>query len=154
MSSPSQPPAFTPVFELPDSSPDDRWIPVRGNQVLLVDALDGLRPLTADEADQISDSMVESIGQIILGRLDDQPGHWFTAAMRDDFDEFAAPFPGLVFQDLRSVMALLEPAVWNVAGRATQIIDWRRDNTYCGRCGAEMVARSGERSMKLSLIHI
>jgi len=148
MSSPAEPPAFTPVFEVPESSLDDRWIPVRGNQVLLVDALDGLRPLTSDEADQIRDSMVEWIGQIVLGRFEDQPGHWFTAAIDADFDEFEAPFPGLVFQDLRSVMALLEPAVWNVAGRATQIIDWRRDNRYCGRCGAEMVAAPGERSMK------
>lgn len=28
---------------------------------------------------------------------------------------------------------------WTIAGRASQILRWRRDHRFCGRCGSEMV---------------
>jgi len=139
-------PLFTPIAATPEESPDDRWLLSRGGQVLLVDDFtEGPRPLTADEADQIRDHVA---APLVLGSLEGQPGHWWTGLLSDDLDEFEAPFPGLVFSDLRSMMAKLDPVVWNIAGRATQITDWFRDNQKCGRCGGDMEMNGEDRSMK------
>lgn len=139
-------PAFTPIAAPPAESSEDRWLPSRGGKVLLVDDFaEGLRPLTAEEAGQIRDAIAQPL---VLGQLEGDSGHWWTGLISDDFDEFEAPFPGLMFSDLRSTMAKLDPAVWNIAGRATQITDWYRDNQHCGRCGGPMDMASADRSMK------
>lgn len=138
--------AFTPLSAPPIASAEDRWLPCRAGQVLLVDDFaEGPRPLSADEADQLTEHMAEPL---VLGRLHDEQGHWWTALVADDFDPFDAPFPGLMFSDLRSMMAKLDPMIWNIAGRATQITDWYRDNRHCGRCGGPMDMADGDRSMK------
>jgi len=138
---------FVPVAKLPDDpEADDSWLFSRGGQVLLVDDMTtGPRPLTTDEANQIADHVAKPL---VLGRFEDETAHWWTGQLSEAFDPFDAPFPGLIFSDLRSLMATLDPAVWNVAGRATQITDWYRDHKHCGRCGAEMEMDPGERSMK------
>lgn len=114
--------------------------------MLLVDDLDtGPRPLTTDEVSQIEDHVAEPL---VLGRIEGETVHWWTGQVSDDFEPFDAPFPGLIFSDLRTLMATLDPLVWNIAGRATQITDWYRDHQRCGRCGAETERHPTERSMR------
>jgi NAD+ diphosphatase len=50
---------------------------------------------------------------------------------------------GMEFRDLRSLWSADEE-FFTVAGRAKQIVDWNRTHRFCGRCGAETVARSEE----------
>lgn len=122
------------------------WVLSRGGEVLLVDDMTtGPRPLTTDEANQITDHIAQPL---VLGRFATETVYWWTGQVSDAFDPFDAPFPGLIFSDLRRLMATLDPEVWNVAGRATQITDWYRDHQHCGRCGAQMEMLATERSMK------
>lgn len=138
---------FVPVASLPhDPEGDDSWVLSRGGQVLLLDDMTtGMRPLTTAEAEQIKEHVAEPL---VLGRFESETAHWWTGLISDEFDPFDAPFPGLVFSDLRRLMATLDAGVWNIAGRATQITDWYRDHRHCGRCGAVMDRAVGERSMK------
>lgn len=139
--------SFIPVSTLPnDPEGDDSWVLSRGGEVLLVDDLaTGPRPLSTEEANQISEHIA---APLVLGRIDGRTDHWWTGQLSADFDPFDAPFPGLVFSDLRRLMATLDPVVWNIAGRATQITDWYRDHQHCGRCGAQMEMSPSERSMR------
>lgn len=138
--------SFVPVTAPPDISADDSWVLSRGGEVLLVDDFtEGQRPLRTDEVDQIRHHIEQ---QLVLGRMADQTAHWWTGPIKEDFDPFDAPFPGLIFSDLRSLIATLDPIVWNIAGRATQISDWYRDHRCCGRCGTEMQMSATERSMR------
>ncbi len=137
-------PPFVPVAGSPAATADDQWFPTRAGKVLIVDGLDGPRPLTSDQAAALGDALGTSL---VLGRVEGEPGHWWTADVGADFDEFTAPVDGLMFTDLRSMMATLDPLIWNIAGRATQIGDWYRDNQRCGRCGGPMQMSDSERSM-------
>lgn len=139
--------AFIPVAGLPnDPEEDDSWVLSRDGQVLLVDDMSvGPRPLTTSEANQIADHIARPL---VLGKFEEETAHWWTGQLNAEFDPFEAPFPGLIFSDLRRLMGTLDPAVWNIAGRATQISDWYRDHQMCGRCGTQMEMNTSERSMK------
>ncbi len=54
---------------------------------------------------------------------------------------------GFAWKPLRDVLPLLDGDAGFLAGRALQILNWRRNNRFCGRCGAEMEPRSEERAM-------
>ena len=138
---------FVPVASLPDDPEgDDSWVLSRGGQVLLVDDMTtGPRPLHTSEANLIAEHIAQPL---VLGKFENETQHWWTGQISDEFDPFDAPFPGLIFSDLRRLMATLDPAIWNVAGRATQITDWYRDHQKCGRCGAQMEMSESERSMR------
>ena len=107
---------FVPIAGLPsDPEGDDSWVLSRGGQVLLLDDMEvGPRPLTTDEVGQITGHIAQPL---VLGRFEGETAHWWTGQVSDEFDPFDAPIPGLIFADLRGLMATLDPAVWNVAGR-------------------------------------
>jgi len=48
---------------------------------------------------------------------------------------------------LRGAYAHLPEPVWMWAGRAMQILDWRQQHQYCGRCGEKTVEQHGEFAM-------
>jgi NAD+ diphosphatase len=54
----------------------------------------------------------------------------FAAEVEGDAPEGAA------FQDLRSLLGVVDERVFAMAGRAKQVIGWNRDHRFCGRCGA------------------
>lgn len=45
------------------------------------------------------------------------------------------PPTGMTFVGLRDVYGKVEPALFRMAGRAVQIVDWDRTHRFCGRCG-------------------
>lgn len=138
---------FVPVASLPDDPEgDDSWLLARGGQVLLVDDLStGPRPLTTDEANELTEHIAHPL---VLGRFESETAHWWTGQVSDEFDPFEANVPGLIFSDLRRLLGTMDPATWNIAGRATQITDWYRDHQMCGRCGSPMEMSATERSMR------
>jgi len=150
--------SFEPLFELPDGvDPDrtgstDRWLPVLGNQVL-VSLEDGFRALNAAEAKAIIDSFGADHPHepILLGRstVDGTGQLWWTMQLPEGFDPQRA-VDGML-ADLRQLMNKLDALTWNVAGRATQLVDWVRDNQHCGRCGGPMTRVSGERAMRCAI---
>ncbi|MEL0027172.1 MAG: NUDIX-like domain-containing protein, partial [Perlucidibaca sp.] len=42
--------------------------------------------------------------------------------------------------DLRRLLGILEEPLFQVAGRAAQLLAWARDHRYCGRCGHGLAA--------------
>ena len=51
---------------------------------------------------------------------------------------------GAAFRGLRSLHERLEEGVFGVAMRAIHLIDWDRNEQYCGRCGVETLDKKGE----------
>lgn len=77
-----------------------------------------------------------------LGTWDGKP----TFAL--NVDEHAAPPEGFYFEDLRKLLVLVDRELFDLAGRAIQVIDWRRKFRFCGACGVEAQPHpQGERAM-------
>ena len=53
---------------------------------------------------------------------------------------------GYVWSGLRALFGLVDEAMFALAGRAVQIMDWDRSHQYCGRCGAPTLVKPGERA--------
>jgi len=79
-----------------------------------------------------------------LGRLDTAgtTTHCFSAELSEE----TAPPPGMDFANLRALYPRLPEALFQLAGRAVQIVDWDRNHQFCSRCGAPTRDHIGERS--------
>jgi len=133
---------FEPLYAQTEHAGDDeasRWIFVSGNQILVKDSFDGVSlPAHGDAAK--AQQLVADVQ--ILGRSN---GHTYWAGSVPPEYE---PEPGYRLSDLRGLFTDLSEEEWNAGGRATQIMDWVRDNRFCGRCGGDMQQLPNERSMK------
>lgn len=69
----------------------------------------------------------------------------FAAEIEDS--EVPAP-QGTTFRGLRSLYSQLDEAHFNLAGRASQIVDWDRDHIFCSRCQADLEASTTERAKR------
>jgi len=65
------------------------------------------------------------------------------AAEIDRLPEF---FPGGL-TPLRRIFSLAGAEAFALAGRATQLLDWRRNHRYCGSCGTPTTPKRGEFAM-------
>jgi NAD+ diphosphatase len=79
-----------------------------------------------------------------LGHQDEQP--CFSA----EAEPSAPPPAGYDWVGLRSVFGRLPDALFWLAARAVQIMDWDRTHQYCSRCGQPVKARPNERSKECS----
>lgn len=129
---------FEPLHDAPEPSPSDRFIPVMGGHVIVRGGSTNGKALLPDEADLVNAGR----DAIVLGRVGDVT--WWTFEVEADV---ALP-DGFEAHHLRTLFAALDEDTWNIAGRATQIIDWRRDNQFCGRCAGPMDQAPGERAMR------
>ena len=50
--------------------------------------------------------------------------------------------PDVVVTPLLALHASVSEAEWIVAGRAVQLLEWRRTHRFCGRCGVETESRA------------
>lgn len=78
---------------------------------------------------------------LYVGELNGQPCH---ALDVEAFPEF----PGSEPTPLRAVFSLAGAETFAVAGRATQLLDWRRNHRFCGHCGTPTVLKQGELAMQ------
>ena len=95
-------------------------IAVHGNRVSLVDA----------EPEQPG---------IFLGTLAGR--HCWAVDVDDDGDPDA-------YVDLRMLWSSVDEPTWVVAGRAVQLVEWRRTHRFCGRCATPTDEVPGERAVK------
>jgi NAD+ diphosphatase len=51
-----------------------------------------------------------------------------------------------IWSGLRALFSLVDDAMFALAGRAVQIMDWDRSHQYCGRCGTPTLVKPGERA--------
>ncbi len=49
---------------------------------------------------------------------------------------------------LRALFALAGPAAFALAGRAVQLLNWRKNHQFCGHCGTPTVQKVGEFAMQ------
>jgi NAD+ diphosphatase len=73
-----------------------------------------------------------------------------TLAGRDCYSGECAPDvpapDAYVWSGLRALFGLFDDAMFALAGRAVQIMDWDRSHQYCGRCGTPTLLKAGERA--------
>ena len=74
-----------------------------------------------------------------LGTLDGRP------CCTAECDPDTAPPKGLVFSGLRRLFGLVSEEIFQVAGRAFQIVNWDQNTRFCGRCGEPTIVSSEER---------
>jgi NAD+ diphosphatase len=60
--------------------------------------------------------------------------------------EETEPPAGMAFQGLRQVYGSIPEKLFSLAGTAKQIVEWDRNNQFCGRCGTPMEMSGTERA--------
>ncbi|NMF89811.1 NAD(+) diphosphatase [Aromatoleum petrolei] len=68
--------------------------------------------------------------------------HCYAAATGAD----TQPPAGMEWRDLRSLFGRIDEAVFGVAGRGLQIVQWDLTHRFCGRCGSATALHASERS--------
>jgi NAD+ diphosphatase len=129
----ASPPGYESGVVPPSPTPDHAlWFLVREARLLVKADEPGL-----PENPQI---LGEPLRTQYLGRLAGR--HVYAGEFAPDV---AAP-PGWRWSDLRSLFGRMDDALYALAGRAVQIVDWDRSHVFCGRCGSPTQVRSNERS--------
>lgn len=82
-------------------------------------------------------SATDSVYSRCIGNYDGQPCMVLELRQQDT----DTPLTGVA---LREAHASIGEELWTIAGRASQILRWRRDHRFCGRCGTEMTEDSRE----------
>jgi NAD+ diphosphatase len=138
MSIPFQWPAgYTPAVQAPAEPPGHSlWFVFRGAELLVTAPPEVALPRCNNP---------NSLGMMpqriqYLGVLGGQ--HCYSAELASGMD---AP-QGCVWQGLRGLFGALDDALFALAGRALQIVEWDRTHQYCGACGTETVSSTSERS--------
>jgi NAD+ diphosphatase len=115
---------FVPMLDAPGAPEGPSlMIAVRGNRVVLLEG--------------------DPDGGIFLGVLDGRHC-WAVDADPGALHEDAADD----FVDLYRLWSSVDEPTWALAGRAVQLVEWRRNHRFCGRCGTETVDAPGERATK------
>ena len=66
-----------------------------------------------------------------------------------ELSERAEEFPaGWELAGLRSIYGAVDDQLFALAGRAVQLLDWRRNHRYCGRCGSTTDLVDGDRATR------
>lgn len=66
-----------------------------------------------------------------------------------ELSERSEEFPsGWELAGLRSIYGAVDEQLFALAGRAVQLLDWRRNHRYCGRCGSPTELVAGDRSTR------
>lgn len=135
---------FQPLHASPDRAiGEHRHILVTGSRVVVrVEAAGSARSLADPEAGAI---LGREPGDLILGRLGNV--HYWASRLPDDQSELSS-LDGHRVGDLRSLHGVLSDEEWNIAGRATQMLEWQRDHQFCGRCGTANEAVLDTRAMR------
>ncbi len=141
---------IVPMVSPPDPAPEAAdWYLVRSGEVLVVvdDAPGVARTEEAvgvgwpavmpDELSQRTDTDPVLLG-IAEGRL-----CWAQGITTGS----PAP-PGTRWAPLRALGAVLGESEWSVAGRAVQLVEWRRTSAFCGRCSTATIAEPAERVVR------
>jgi len=81
----------------------------------------------------------EALRTLYLGRLGQT--HCFAA----EFPEGTPAPQGSSWENLRTLFSVLDDALFGIAGRALQVVDWDRTHRFCGRCGTPTEHKADER---------
>jgi len=129
---------YVPLVTPPDAlSEPAHWFLFQGNQIL-VRREDGQAsvPIVVDPRDLGLHPLRDQYLGTLAGR------HCYSGECAP---EVPAP-DGYIWSGLRALFGLFDDAMFALAGRAVQIMDWDRTHLYCGRCGTPTELKPGERA--------
>ncbi len=134
---PIDPDEFESLIAPPEgTSRDEAWFFLQTPQGIVCLTEQGIpRPLTGDEIRWLD---VEIRSEHYLGRFRGRCVYAVEAEGR-------VP-EGYAAAGLRDWLGRVEPAVFYLAGRAQQVLDWHRSHRFCGRCGTEMEDHPADRA--------
>ena len=108
------------------------------DEKLLIDKANFDKPIPLLQ--HFSELSLESQVQHYLGTYNET--HCFAV----DLNSNAQIPQNMEFYPLRQCYDILGDTLFNIAGRASQILLWDNTNHFCGRCGAEMYLKETERA--------
>lgn len=132
------------MFDLETRPPETRqnalYVVFRGGK--LITDIRSQRPCVLTDADMAANGWKVSREQFI--------GHWQShPCFVVEIDARAEVDPmhhhvGTLFE----LLGRVDDALFALAGRALQLLEWERDHRYCGRCGTPTEMLAGERAMR------
>jgi NAD+ diphosphatase len=132
-------PIFTHLVSVPDDPPPTgRWYLVRDGEILVDEAASIPAPIKGPEPLALTDTE----DPVVLGWMDDE----LCWAVGVDHS-LRAP-DGYRWANLRELGGAWPTEEWALAGRAVQLVEWRRTHRFCGRCGQPTEPSPGERAMR------
>ena len=114
-------------------------IVVSDGEILCIEGAHTWRPLDQDEFRWLG---LDLVSEHYLGDLAGVPV--YASEVDPDADE---P-DGYEFETLRGFLGRVDEPVFNLIGKAKQIVDWHNDHRYCGQCGQETITSDFDRSRK------
>ncbi len=137
--------AFHSAVTLPtDSHGPAYWFVFQESNLLVRTAAEGAEVLQASSAQTLGVPILRSQ---FLGYLtaEGQPPVPCYSAEADA----ASPLPdGATAEGLRQLYTRLPDPLFQIAGRAVQIVDWDRTHQFCGRCGSPVESQPTERAKR------
>ena len=118
-----------------------RWFCVRTGEVLVVPRAGAGGALVPEAEDAVTLGLATE-EPLFLGMLDG------VACWAVDVPADGEPPPGARFEALRALYPLVTERDWVLAGRAVQLVEWRRTHRFCGRCGSDTAPVAGERARR------
>lgn len=132
-------PVFSSLYSAPEPAPaTGRWYLVRRSEILVTEETSLPAPISAPEALEV----VASEEPVVLGWLGGEL--CWAAGVAADHEAPA----GHRWADLRELGSSWANEDWALAGRAVQLVEWRRTHRFCGRCGEPTEPSPGERAMR------
>jgi NAD+ diphosphatase len=120
-----------------------RWYLVRAAEVLVDEEGNLPGPVTGPAALGFgSGDLPDAEEPVLLGQLDDELC-WAAGV------DSGAPAPaGHRWAPLIALGGPWSREEWMLAGRAVQLVEWRRTSRFCGRCGTPTLSAPGERALR------
>ena len=135
---------FRSGIDIPKESESSYHIVVSDNEVLSIAGVHPWRPLDQDEWRWLG---LDAESEHFLGDVDGVPIYACQVDPDADHPE------GYEFETLYSFLGQVEEPVFNLIGRAKQVIDWYRNHQYCGVCGDRTTVSGNDRSMTCDKCH-
>ena len=93
------------------------------------------------EEDDLKWSEMEMVNKQFIGYLNDKPCHIL------EIDEDSKLDKDLILTPLRNLLGRIPDSLFTICSRSLQLSEWRRNNQFCGVCGAKMKMHEKERAM-------
>ena len=113
------------------------WFAFQGAQILI---MRDTQSASVPNALDLRELGVSPKSSLYLGVLDGQ--HCFAC----ELEEGSAAPEGMQWSGLRALFGSIDDALFALAGRAFQIVDWDRSHLFCGRCGTPTRIKLHERA--------
>ncbi len=130
---------FNPGISLHEDTDRSYHIVISDGEILCIDGQHPWRPLDNNE---FRWSGLESVSTHYMGDLGG------AAVYAEEVDADADEPPGYSFDTLWSFLTTVEQPVFDLIGRAKQLVEWHNQHQYCGACGSVTSTAPTDRSRK------